>query len=245
MLFIILKSRLHSGYRFCSMCMCVQNLLLLRHHHEAESLHAVQKMDWEWKLKECGQCDYKSTPIIDEVHLPMVQVNDEFELLPPQRLRPSWGDAEKHVASSVMTASSGVASTLSWHLSGGAGDHAGSEGAAHCQASLCHLSSTGTGSASPQPCQGHGESHAAKLGLSFNTRRDVSVSYLAILPARSTAENERQENRALRKKWCSVRFTPVRDMCRPYPCCQDTNFICPSTSLWPASQCSVLGEEGG
>lgn len=149
------------------------------------------------------------------------------------------------MASSVMTTSSGVASTLSWHLSGGAGDHAGNEGAAHCQASLCHLSSTGTGSASPQPCQGHGESHAAKLGLSFNTRRDMSVSYLAILPARSTAENERQENRALRKKWCSVRFTPVRDMCRPYPCCQDTNFICPSTSLWPASQCSVLGEEGG
>lgn len=59
-----------------------QNLLLLRHHHEAESLHAVQKMDWEWKLKECGQCDYKSTPVIDEVHLPMVQVNDDFELLP-------------------------------------------------------------------------------------------------------------------------------------------------------------------
>ncbi|XP_025114689.1 LOW QUALITY PROTEIN: ankyrin repeat domain-containing protein 11-like [Pomacea canaliculata] len=60
----------------------IKNLLLLRHHHEAESLHAVQKMDWEWKLKECGKCDYKSTPVIDEVHLPMVQVNDDFELLP-------------------------------------------------------------------------------------------------------------------------------------------------------------------
>ncbi|XP_076449038.1 uncharacterized protein LOC143285550 isoform X3 [Babylonia areolata] len=65
----------------------IKNLLLLRHHHEAESLHAVQKMDWEWKLKECGQCDYKTTPVIDDLHLPMVQVNDEFELLPPQRLR--------------------------------------------------------------------------------------------------------------------------------------------------------------
>nr|KAG5712711.1 hypothetical protein BaRGS_029766 [Batillaria attramentaria] len=59
-----------------------QNLLLLRHHHEAESLHAVQKLDWEYKLKECGQCDYKSSPVIDELHVPMVQVNDDFELLP-------------------------------------------------------------------------------------------------------------------------------------------------------------------
>ena len=138
-----------------------------------------------------------------------------------------------------------MASTLSWCVSGGAGGHAGSEGAAHCHASLCHLSSTGTGSASPQPCRGDRESHAVKLGLSFNTRRNMSISYLPIFLARSTAENERQENHALQKKRRSVRFTPVLDTCQPYPCCQDTDFICPSTSLWPASQCSVLGEEGG
>lgn len=95
-----------------------------------------------------------------------------------------------------MTASSGVASTLSWRVSGGAGDHAGNEGAAHCQASLCHLSSTGTGSASPQ---GDRESHAAKLGLSFNTRRDMSILYLLILPARSTAENETGESRVAKE----------------------------------------------
>ena len=26
--------------------------MVLRHHNEAESLNAVQKMDWEWKLAE-------------------------------------------------------------------------------------------------------------------------------------------------------------------------------------------------
>lgn len=60
----------------------IKEALLLRHHHEAESLHAVQKLEWEWKLKESGICDYKSTPIIDDIHVPMVQVNDEFDLLP-------------------------------------------------------------------------------------------------------------------------------------------------------------------
>lgn len=55
---------------------------MLRHHHEAESLHAVQKLEWEWKLKEAGLCDYKTTPAIDDIHVPMVQVNDEFDLLP-------------------------------------------------------------------------------------------------------------------------------------------------------------------
>lgn len=59
-----------------------QDALLLRHHNEAESLFAVQKMDWEWKMKECGLCDKKSVPVVEELHVPMVQVNDEFELLP-------------------------------------------------------------------------------------------------------------------------------------------------------------------
>lgn len=54
----------------------------MRHHHEAESLYAVQKLDWEWKMKECGLCDHKNTPVIDELHVPMVAVSDEFELLP-------------------------------------------------------------------------------------------------------------------------------------------------------------------
>ena len=56
--------------------------MLLRHHNEAESLHAVQKMDWEWVMKEHSLCDYKSQPVIDEFYVPMVHVSDDFDLLP-------------------------------------------------------------------------------------------------------------------------------------------------------------------
>ncbi|KAF0314404.1 Ankyrin repeat domain-containing protein 12 [Amphibalanus amphitrite] len=56
--------------------------MVLRHHNEAESLHAVQKMDWEWKLKEIGACDPRTTPNIDELHVPMVKVIDDFDMPP-------------------------------------------------------------------------------------------------------------------------------------------------------------------
>lgn len=56
--------------------------MLLRHHNEAESLHAVQKMDWECKLNELQLCTYSSKPKIDEKHVPMVLVNDDFDFLP-------------------------------------------------------------------------------------------------------------------------------------------------------------------
>ncbi|XP_029667561.1 ankyrin repeat domain-containing protein 12 isoform X3 [Formica exsecta] len=56
--------------------------MLLRHHNEAESLHAVQQMHWEWKLKEVGLCESKMTPQIEDVHVPMVHVSDDFDLLP-------------------------------------------------------------------------------------------------------------------------------------------------------------------
>lgn len=56
--------------------------MVLRHHNEAESLHAVQKMDWEWKLKELTLCEYKSQPFIEDSHVPMVHVSDDFDLLP-------------------------------------------------------------------------------------------------------------------------------------------------------------------
>ncbi|XP_012281768.1 mucin-19 isoform X2 [Orussus abietinus] len=60
----------------------IKEAMLLRHHNEAESLHAVQRMDWEWKLKEVGLCEFKSRPQIDVLHVPMVHVSDDFDLLP-------------------------------------------------------------------------------------------------------------------------------------------------------------------
>ncbi|CAL8096426.1 unnamed protein product [Orchesella dallaii] len=60
----------------------IKEFMLLRHHNEAESLHAVQKMDWEWKLKEHGLCELKANPIIDDLSVPMVHVSDDFDLLP-------------------------------------------------------------------------------------------------------------------------------------------------------------------
>lgn len=56
--------------------------MVLRHHNEAESLHAVQRMDWEWKMKELALCDMKSEPLIEDSLVPMVHVSDDFDLLP-------------------------------------------------------------------------------------------------------------------------------------------------------------------
>lgn len=58
----------------------LQEAMVLRHHNEAESLHAVQKMEWEWKMKELMLCEYKAQPIIEENHVPMVHVSDDFDL---------------------------------------------------------------------------------------------------------------------------------------------------------------------
>lgn len=60
----------------------IKDLLILRQKQEADSLYAVQRMEWEWKLKELGQCDRNTTPEIDEIHVPLVQVTDNFDLLP-------------------------------------------------------------------------------------------------------------------------------------------------------------------
>ncbi|XP_028162195.1 ankyrin repeat domain-containing protein 11 isoform X3 [Ostrinia furnacalis] len=53
--------------------------MLRRQHTEAETLHAVQMMGWEWKLKELGICDYKTTPKIDPTHVPQIHVSN-FDL---------------------------------------------------------------------------------------------------------------------------------------------------------------------
>ncbi|XP_055702521.1 ankyrin repeat domain-containing protein 11 isoform X2 [Phlebotomus papatasi] len=61
----------------------IKEAMLLRHHNEAESLHAVQKMEWESKMEELSLCDFKAKPVIDDLHVPMVHVSDDFDLLPP------------------------------------------------------------------------------------------------------------------------------------------------------------------
>ncbi|XP_047524778.1 ankyrin repeat domain-containing protein 12 isoform X4 [Pieris napi] len=53
--------------------------MLRRQHTEAETLHAVQTMGWEWKLKELGLCDHKNTPKIDPTHVPQIHVSN-FDL---------------------------------------------------------------------------------------------------------------------------------------------------------------------
>ncbi|XP_039764098.1 ankyrin repeat domain-containing protein 11 isoform X3 [Pararge aegeria] len=53
--------------------------MLRRQHTEAETLHAVQLMGWEWKLKEMGLCDYKTSPKIDSTHVPQIHVSN-FDL---------------------------------------------------------------------------------------------------------------------------------------------------------------------
>ena len=55
---------------------------LRRQRRESESLVAIQKLDWEWKLKELKLCDFKSTPIIHPDLIPCVDVTDDFHLLP-------------------------------------------------------------------------------------------------------------------------------------------------------------------
>lgn len=66
---------------------------MLRHHNEAESLNAVQKMDWEWKLGEISQrsaggggpsssaygSENRSLQV-DDLYVPMVHVSDDFDL---------------------------------------------------------------------------------------------------------------------------------------------------------------------
>ncbi|XP_003745450.1 ankyrin repeat domain-containing protein 11 [Galendromus occidentalis] len=69
--------------------------MLLRHHSETEALRAVQKMDWEWNAKQRLEEAPKTLPVDSKtdvreglcaldinICVPMVEVNDDFELLP-------------------------------------------------------------------------------------------------------------------------------------------------------------------
>merc|ERR1712156_628358 len=59
----------------------IKEQMVLRHHNEAESLNAVQKMDWEWKLNEITGGTGDGVPTqMDDLHIPMINVSDDFDL---------------------------------------------------------------------------------------------------------------------------------------------------------------------
>jgi len=63
----------------------IKEQMVLRHHNEAESLNAVQKMDWEWKLAELSNAPAASDANghfqVDDLYVPMVHVSDDFDLM--------------------------------------------------------------------------------------------------------------------------------------------------------------------
>lgn len=56
--------------------------MVLRQHNEAESLHAVQVMDWNICLKKNKLCDYIYESSVDKNHVPIVYVGEDFDTLP-------------------------------------------------------------------------------------------------------------------------------------------------------------------
>lgn len=62
----------------------LKTCLLMRQQHEAAALNAVQRLEWQLKLQELDPATYKSTSIfeISEFYIPLVEVNDDFDLTP-------------------------------------------------------------------------------------------------------------------------------------------------------------------
>ncbi|XP_033118522.1 ankyrin repeat domain-containing protein 12-like [Anneissia japonica] len=60
----------------------IKEELLRRHEHEASSLYAIQKLEWETRLQDTHQWDMKNPPTINRTHVPVVLVDRDFDLLP-------------------------------------------------------------------------------------------------------------------------------------------------------------------
>ncbi|XP_056127605.1 ankyrin repeat domain-containing protein 12 [Rhinichthys klamathensis goyatoka] len=62
----------------------LKTCLLMRQQHEAAALNAVQRLEWQLKLQELDPATYKSTSIfeIPQFYIPLVEVNDDFDLTP-------------------------------------------------------------------------------------------------------------------------------------------------------------------
>jgi len=63
----------------------------LRHHHEADVLCAVQRLNWEWKAREVGSSGIRdqttdtstAAAAADiDTHVPSIPVDDELLLVP-------------------------------------------------------------------------------------------------------------------------------------------------------------------
>lgn len=55
----------------------IRKEMLTRHVNEADSLHSIQKLEWEWKTKEIGFCDVRTTPVIDDTLVPKLKIQPQ------------------------------------------------------------------------------------------------------------------------------------------------------------------------
>ncbi|XP_072425959.1 ankyrin repeat domain-containing protein 12 isoform X1 [Chiloscyllium punctatum] len=62
----------------------LKTCLLMRQQHEAAAMNAVQRLEWQLKLQELDPSSHKSLSIfeIPEFYIPLVDVNDDFDLTP-------------------------------------------------------------------------------------------------------------------------------------------------------------------
>ncbi|ALC44352.1 CG10984 [Drosophila busckii] len=60
----------------------IKESMVLRQQNEAESLHAVQLMDWNISLKQNKLCDHLYESNIENIHVPFVYVREDFDILP-------------------------------------------------------------------------------------------------------------------------------------------------------------------
>ena len=67
-----------------SLLLLPQTCLLMRQQHEAAALNAVQRMEWQLKVQELDPAGHKSLCVneVPSFYVPMVDVNDDFVLLP-------------------------------------------------------------------------------------------------------------------------------------------------------------------
>ena len=71
----------------------------MRQQHEAAALNAVQRMEWQLKVQELDPAVHKSLCVneVPSFYVPMVDVNDDFVLLPAWQRRLAQSNRLNHV----------------------------------------------------------------------------------------------------------------------------------------------------